>query len=55
MLAFGGQHIVGAMDGTGYGAATAIDAIKSCAFGAPLRGCGTLTATPRSSVWHWCR
>jgi hypothetical protein len=43
------------MDGTGHGAATAIAAIKSCAFGAPLRGCGTLTATPRSSAWHRCR
>src|SRR6478672_7839094 len=43
------------MDGAGYGAATAIAAIKSCALGAPLRGYGTLTATPRSSPWHRCR
>jgi hypothetical protein len=28
-------------DGTFDGAATAIAAVKSCAFGAPLRGCGT--------------
>jgi hypothetical protein len=28
------------MDGTGDGAATAIAAVKPCAFGAPLRGCG---------------
>jgi hypothetical protein len=30
----------GAMDGIGDGAATAIAAVKPCAFGAPQRGCG---------------
>jgi len=29
-----------ATDGTFDGAATAIAAVKPCAFGAPLRGCG---------------
>jgi hypothetical protein len=29
-----------AKDGTFDGAATAIAAVKPCAFGAPLRGCG---------------
>jgi DNA replication protein DnaC len=37
----GSHRIADAKDGTHDGAATAIAAVKSCAFGAPLRGCGT--------------
>ena len=35
-----GELIVRAKDGTFDSAATAVAAVKACAFGAPLRGCG---------------
>ena len=38
-----------AMDGTGDSAATAIAAVKPCAFGAPLRGCDFLPIVKEKS------